>query len=788
MKNHELNPVGPDTAGPFPAPIVAGGTADDLSLHSIIQTLVRRRWWIIGSTVLGAACAILVIVFMKPVYQATATIELNKANSDSLGLGLGDSGLGSLGLGGDDLETDLKTESEVLKSDSLAMRVIQYLNLAAQPPFVDKKHPSLDLRNGKSVSPSERTRLVKIFKSHLQVESEAGTKLIHVGFRSHDPKQAADVANAMINSYREMYLETHYAAVSQASEWMMQQLADLRANVESSEKKLTDFEKASGILTVPTETMLPTGESVQGSEIHSPVMQKLDDLNAELTAAETDRIQKEAIYRLAATGNPDVVLGLATSPLARGSSSLLAPGAGQQELEGLQGLEAKRSDLQVQIAQGEAIYGPNNRHLKDLQTQLTVISAQVQEEMKKVVDRAAADLKVAQQTENAIRARFNDAQAEAGKLNGMNVQLSILSQEAFSRKKLYEDLYTKLQEANVAAGVKATNITVVDPAFPPSTPVLPKQAEFLGFGILVGAFLGIGGAYLLDAIDTTLVSVLEIEEITGSAVIAVIPKFKTQSISKKIRVEKRAQANELTDGQSTPWILAHPTSIASEAFRALRTGVYLSRPGGTFKTLLITSSVPAEGKSTVAFNLAIAIAQNGRKVVILEADMRRPTMKRYMSLKSDVGLSSVLADVVPLDEAIARGVGNANLDLLPAGPVPPLPSELLSSMKFDSVLQELRSRYDVVLIDSPPALILTDAITIAPKVDAVVWVIRAGAATRPHLVRAAQQIRRNRMPFIGYVLNGLDNRIDPYGYGYSYYGYNSKRYGAYYEDDSTSST
>ncbi len=788
--NHELSPVEKEAVESFSSPIVADGAGDDLSLRGVFKIWARRRWLIIGSIALGAMCAVLLIAFMKPVYQSTATIELNKSNSDSIDLDLGGSSVSSLGLGGGDLEVDLKTEAEVLKSDSLAMAVIRKLNLNAQPPFVDREHPVIQLGSPGSESPSERTRLLKIFSDNLKVETVNGTKLIQVSFLSHDPKQAADVANAMINSYMEMYLQSHYAAVSQASDWMTKQLADLKADVESSEKQLADFEKKSGILALPTETAEPVegGETGGGQiQILSPVIQKLADLNSELTAAETDRIQKEAIYRLAVTGNPDVILGLTTNPIAQGSS-LLAPSGGQQDLMNLEGLESKRSDLQVALAQGEAIYGPNNRHLKDLQTQLNTVNGQVQDEMKKIVDRAGADLKVAQQTEGAIRARFNDAQGQADKLNDENVQLTILSQEAFSRRKLYEDLYTRLQEANVSAGEKATNIDLVDPAFTPAKPVLPKPILFLGLGLFCGAFLGFGAAHLMEAMDTTVVSLPEIEEITGSAVIAVIPEFKRALSRKKGDSEKRAEANELAAGQSTAWIIAHPTSIASEAFRTLRTGVFLSRPGGVPRTILITSSVPAEGKSTVAFNLAVAIAQNGRKVVVVEADMRRPAMKRFMNLGSDIGLSSVLAEIVSLNEAIVRGVGTANLDVLPAGPVPPLPAELLSSMKFDSVLGELRARYDVVLIDSPPALILTDAITIALKVEAVVWIVRAGAATRPHLVRAAQQIRRSRLPFIGYVLNGLDTRIDPYGYSYSYYGYNSKRYGAYYGEDRANDT
>lgn len=783
--NHELNRVGLESVESLQSPIIDPGSGEDRSLRSFFNVWMRRRWVIIGSLIFFVVVAVLLILFMTPTYQSTATIELNKDSSGSLDLDLG-SGMDTLGIGGDDLETDLKTEAGVLQSDALAMTVIKNLDLAAKKPFATKKYPAVHISDVATVTPKERTHLLKAWDNHLKVETVGGTRLIQVSFFSHDQYQAAQVANAIIDSYKAMYLQTHYEAVAQASDWMTQQLSGLKANVEASEKALTDFEKANGILTMPMETTLPGGDSMEVGQVVSPVIQTLNDLNTQLTAAETDRIQKEAIYRLAATGNPEVIMGLTATPLAQGSSFLSPGGSGQQDLAALELLEAKRADVQVEIAQGKAIYGPNNRHLQDLQTQLDSVNGQVQDEMKKIVDRAGADLKVAKQTEDAIRGRFNDEEVEANKLNEKNVQLAVLTEDAFSRKKLYEDLYTKLQEADVSAGVKATNITIVDPAFAADIPYLPRPILFSALGIFFGALVGFGTAHLMEAIDNTIVSLPEIEEITGSAVIAVIPDFSKAASSKKNRNQKLAQTNELQTEQQQAWILAHPTSSASEAFRTLRTSVLLSRPGGMPKTLLVTSSVPGEGKSTVTFNLAIAIAQNGRKVVVVDADLRRPVLKRFLSAGNDIGLSSVLADVASLDEAIVHGVGTPNLDVLPAGPVPPLPAELLSSTKFDSVLEDLRSRYDVVLIDSPPALILTDAIAIASKVDAVVWIVRAGTTTRPHLVRAAQQVRRNRMAFIGFVLNALDNRIDPYGYGYSYYGYNSKKYGEYYGNDVSS--
>lgn len=784
--NRELIPVSPDTVEPFLSRSVEAGTADSLSVRDVVNIWIRRRWLIIGCILLGVAVSMLLIVLTKPVYESTATIELNKQGSGSFGMDLG-SGMDSLGLGGRDLQTDLKTETGVLKSDALAMAVIEKLNLTNQSPFADKKHPSIVLRDGVNVSPSDRDHLLKIFQSHFKVELIPATRLIQVSFRSPDPKQATEIANAVISSYKEMYFQTHYAAVSEASNWMTQQLSGLKANVERSEQKLNDFEKANGILTVPSETSLANGQTMEAGQIHSPIIQRLDELNTQLTAAETDRIQKEAIYRLASGRNPDVILGLETSPVAQGSSILA--GGGRQDLLSLQALESKRSDIMVAMAQGKAIYGPNNRHFRDLQTQLDAVDTQLQGEMRKIVDRAAADLKVAQQTEDAIRERFNLTQIDAGRLNEKNVQLAILSQEASSQKQLYEDLYTKLQEADVSAGMKATNITVVDPANVPFIPVLPRPKFLLMLGIVFGGLLGFGTAHIMDAIDNTVVSLPDIEQITGSAVLAVIPDFKGSESSKSIKKsvdEKLTQNSESQTERSTAWVVSHPGSIVSEAFRALRTSVFLSRPGGIPKTLLVTSSVPGEGKSTITFNLAAAIAQSGKKVIILEADMRRPTLKRYLGGPSQTGLSSVLTSSASIDDAIVRGVGMPTLDVLPGGPVPPLPSELLGSAKFDSLLEELRSRYDIVLIDSPPALILTDAIAIALNVDAVIWIVRAGTATRPHLVRAAQQIHRNRLPLVGYVLNGLDSRIDPYGYGYSYYGYDSKRYGAYYAEDTNS--
>jgi capsular exopolysaccharide synthesis family protein len=225
-------------------------------------------------------------------------------------------------------------------------------------------------------------------------------------------------------------------------------------------------------------------------------------------------------------------------------------------------------------------------------------------------------------------------------------------------------------------------------------------------------------------------------------------------------------------------MISHPASAAAEAFRALRTTIMLSRAGGGPKTILVTSCAPGEGKTTVVTNLAVAFALHNKNVIIVEADLRRPRINNTIKASNAIGLSSVLAGTHTRDEAIVRGVILPSLDILPAGPRPPMPSEILGSAEFDRLLEDLRSRYDIVLIDSPPALLVTDAVSISAKADATIWVVRAGVAVRPQLIRAVHLIERNGMPVIGFVLNRISRATAGYGYGSGYeYEYNSSYYG-----------
>ncbi len=731
----------------------------------------KHKIWIIGSVAICELLAILFTLTMKPIYDSTATIELNKSGG-SLELGMDDALSQQMSSGAESLGTDLQTETTILKGDSLALAVIQRLGLAAQAPFLVKAGVGSppDPEQGLSLeeAPQTRTRLLGIFRGNLKVAPIRGTRLIQVTYESHQPKQAAEIANALIESYKNQYLQSHYNATTETSAWLTQQLSDLKANVEDSEKKLTDYEKVSGIISLSTGSSGSGGGGGSEAEIHSVVIQKLDALSAELTAAEGIRIEKEAIYRIVQTGNANVITGLGNDPLAAQSNSMVLTQGGGLSI--LQQLQQQQGLLKIALAQAAPTLDVNNRHFKDLQIQMQALDQQIQDESQQIIKRARVDFQLAQQTEAAVQKVFDQQQIEASKLNEKAVQFAVLSQEASSRKKLYEDLFTKLQEANVSAGIKATNITIVDPARSQSSPVSPNQGKNMAVGLLLGVFLGLTTAFAADNLDRTVTSPMEVEEITGKAVIGVIPTFEDGGRTYGSPRRNGRKPLPKLPLSSAVQILSLPHSPAAEACRALRTSIMLSRSGGGPKVILVTSCIPGEGKTTVTTNLAVAFAQHNKTVIIVEADMRRPHSRQARDTGNGGGLSNVLAGGFTSEEVILHGVHVPSLDVLPAGPRPPMPSETLGSIAFDELLQELRLRYDIVLIDSPPALLVTDAVAISAKVDAVLWIAQSGVITRPQLARAAELINRHNMPVIGFVVNRMEANSAAYGYGYGYYG------------------
>jgi polysaccharide biosynthesis transport protein len=497
-----------------------------------------------------------------------------------------------------------------------------------------------------------------------------------------------------------------------------------------------------------------------GSAMQIPELARLTELNNEVTQAEAVRMGREAIYRLTETENPDLISTIGSSNLpGLSNSTVLSQGNG---LGILNTLREQESAARVAYASAETKYGAKNPRLAEIANQAKSLHEQIQSEIAKIRQRAKNDLTLAQQNEKALRTSYEAQKRVTSKMNDDIVQLGVLGAQARSSRTLYDVLYAKLQEANIDAGNSATNVTVADPARTPGSPYMPRPKLFLSVGLFSGLFLGIVLAFFLESQDDTIADSFQVETLSKLPVLGMIPFH---------RMETKPREGALATESSV--FLIDPDSATAEAFRSLRSGLRLSGVGRKLKALSITSALPGEGKSYLTYNLGIAFAATGMKVLILDADLRRPLQHSLFRVTRKDGLADVLAGLKSFEEALTPHPVEKNLTLMSAGRPSPLASELLGSGEIERVLQVARERFDLVLVDNAPALPVADAIVVGTYCDGTVGVLRAGRTSRKALRQFAQILARNRVHILGMVIEALDMSATEYR---SVYGYNVQSY------------
>ena len=753
----------------------------DESLNEVFRVLRKRKSIIIGCLVATVAIAGLACILITKKYKASATVELNK-DSSAFETSVSSTLANALS-GSNDLKTELQTASTIMQSPSVVIAVIEKLNLRSSEDFQNRPKAAgkaQSVQNSESIpldqAPAIRDPLVQRFKKNLKVEAVPDTRLLTITYTSRNPQQAALVANTIVEEYKRQYLHSHYASVQDASEWLTDQLSGLKEKVQSSEKRLADFQRQTGILGFDQLTSgAPAKGSVGGGGggFMNPALDKFSALNHQLTSAEVNRVTKEAIYKLAQTRDPNVVAGLANSPLVvDGTSAVVVQGGG---LGMLATLQQQQNALKVEYADAVTKYGPKNPRLLDFTNRIAEVDVQIKQELKNIAERARNDYELSRKVEDGIRHQFELQQQQANRINDQATQFQILWQEAASNQALYQDLYTKLQEANVSAGVKASNITIADPARAPFAPVIPNIPLFLAVGVGAGLFLGVSGAFLRENIDRSVVASSQVESITHSVVLGMVPDFSTPALHRYGYGARKKREEQIAVNA----IFAANSSIA-ESFQSLRTSILLSRAGAPPKLISITSAIAGEGKTTVSTNLAAAFASHGSRVLLIDGDMRKSRLARSMNMDKGVGLSNVLTGTLPFDDAVVDFPGVSNLSLMIAGPRPPTPAELLGSERFTKLLDTASERYDFVFVDTPPAVLVTDAVLISPKMDGTICVVRAGVTTRPLLYRVSELLRRSKCHFLGFALNAVQTGSADY---YHYYGYHGN--GDYYDEAKT---
>ncbi len=754
-----------------------------MELRDVVMILRRRKGIILIAVAVAVVIAVLAVLLSQKQYSSTATIEVNKDNGNGLGM-VDFSGITS-GLGGDNqINMDLLTEQAVIMSDNTALSVIERLKLDAHPPYaipekVDKDSP-LGRERGVPLekAPIQRERLLAIFRNRLHVSLIKGTRLIGVTYTDTDPARSTAIANAVVEAYINEYTEERYQASSRVSSWLADQLEDLKDKVSESQTKVEDFQRQSGLTGM---TMMPGMEKTGGTPAvpssDNVPLERLLELNRNLTAAEVTRISKEAIYHMTETQDPDVVLGIGTSELANGLSSDSPVAPGSADLTLLQQLRQQEAQVKVQIATASTKYGAKNPAMVQLQDEYDTLEKQIHTELERIRTRAKNDLDLAMLAEQGIRQQIAAQEQEVNKVSEKADQLVLLQEEALSSREIYQDLYTKLEEASVTAGIRASNITLVNPARVPSMPSSPKGKLTVALGAMLGLVFGLVGAFSWDYFDDSITGPEQVEQITPVPVVGAIPDFGGKQSVKAAYRGSAKEAPEESGLQPTAWLLRAPRSHIAEAYRTLRTALLMSRADHPPKTMLIMSGSPDEGKSTTCLNTATAFAMQGDRVLYLDGDLRRARAHLAFRAGNEEGLSNCLTGNVPYQKALKPYPGIDNLLLLPAGPHPPNPAELIGSKRFVDLLAELKKDFDYIFIDSPPVLLVTDAQILSQHVDGFVMVVRSNKTTKRALQRSLMLMRTAGAAPLGIVVNVLNAALASYS-GYEYYG----KGGGYYVD------
>ena len=741
---------------------------DEPSLKELALVPWKRKAVVAGCVVACLLAAIFVCIFMHPKYRATAIIELNEekgSGADML------SSMASMELGGsDELKTKVETETAIIKDDSIALAVMSkmgMLRLENSDRFSKEEGPVV---SEEALPAARREVLIERFEKHLYVKEIKDSRLIGITYISKDPVEAAKIANQVVAEYKSYLLSSNFNSSKDVSQWLSAQLGDLSNKVTKSQEAVAEFERNHNLsAAMPGLAKLGGGSgsaselgggSGGGGSIQIPELARLTDLNNEVTQAEAVRVGREAIYRLTETENPDLISTIGTSSLpGLSNSTVMSQGSG---LDILNTLRQQEAAAQVAYASAETKYGSKNPRLADIASQAKSLHEQIQNEIAKIRQRAKNDLILAQQNERALRSSYEAQKLVTSKMNDDIVQLGVLAEQARSSRALYDILYARLQEANIDAGNSATNVTIADPARPPGKPYMPHPVPFILAGLFGGFIIGVALAYALESQDDTLTDSFQVETVSKLPVLGMIPFH---------RMDAKPQAGA-PEAESGPF-LAAPESATAESFRNLRSGLTLSGVGRKLKVLSITSALSGEGKSYLTYNLGLAFAATGMKVLIIDADLRRPRQHALFRAPREDGLADVLAGLKPFEDALRPHPVEPNLTLMPAGRHSPLASELLGSGEIEKVIKTARERFDLVLVDNAPALPVADAIVVGTYCDGTVGVLRAGRTSRKALHQFVQNLARNHVHILGIVIEALDMSATEYR---SVYGYNVQSY------------
>ena len=725
----------------IPAPSVLPWDQAPREPHLLDYVIIlRKHQWLALTFLLTVVTVVTIASFkMRPVYEASARVEVDRDTQTVVPFGDANQYEAY-----EDSESYIETQSKILQSETLALMTIKSLDLARYPEFGG------GVGAGGKAAHVSRPAILGAFLGRLGIKRVPNSRLIEVRFEAESPQLAAQVVNAHVQNFIEQNFRSKYDATMQASNWLSAELEELRIKVEESEDARIAYERENQIWQIDEKQDIST--------------QKLADLSKAVTEGQTDLAQKEALFRMALSGNVDAL------PEARSNGVL-------------NDLLKRKSDLAEQYIEALDQYGPNFPKVVRIAAQQKENDDNLTKARQTTIDSVEAEFNTAKSHVELLQENLDKQKSESNDLAEKLVQYHILQHDADSNKALYDGLQQKLKEATITVGLHSDNIRVVDPALVPSSPARPQKARNILLAFLVGLVGGIGLALFREYLDNTVKSPDDIEALTGLPSLAVVPSLPGLTAGGGRLSRSKSAAAAPGQGPRVELLsFVQPKSQISEAFRALRTSLLLSQADHPPQVILVTSALPREGKTTAAVNLAVTLAQLGDRTLLIDSDMRKPGVRRALNLTTgkESGLSSYLAGVSTLDEVCVPHPTIENLVALTTGPVPPSPADLLSSHRMREAITELRHKFKFVVIDSPPVMAATDAVLISALTDGVLLVVRSGETPKEAFTRTRDLLAAVKCRLLGVVLNAVDSSAPDYYYSYRYYPY---AYGYGYGED-----
>lgn len=733
---------------------------EQIDLRDYLRVILKRRWSIITVFAIIVVSVTIHTYAATPIYQATTRLIIDKENPNVMSI----QEVMAVDASGTDY---YQTQYKIIESRNVARAVIKRLNLDKNEEFVPKPRDNFLANLKRSVQKTAaafkkavvallRTRevsspqalkehdsdynLVSAFISRIEVKPIRNSRLVDVGFEAKDPVLAAKITNTLAQAYIEQNLDTKLKAVKGAVRWLHTRIVAERQKVEKAEQALLAYKTRHSIVTDFT------------SDVEKITAQKLAHLNTQIVEAESVRVEAETRYKqaLALKGTPDMLDSI--------------PEVLNNNL--IQQIKSMEVELYKRTSELSKKYGQKHPQMVAIRAELKTLQKRKGYEIKRVVNSLNNEYRVVKAKEESLKAALAKQRKESLDLNQKAIEYGVLQREVESARQMYQLLINRFKETSLTESMKTGNIRILDRAEVSKSPVKPRKRRNILMAVLFGLAAGLGLAFFLEYLDNTIKDPEDIKRYLNIPYLGPVPVI---------------APNDDQDEDVPPEmvVLNSPKSTASEAYRGIRTGILFSSAESEPQVIMVTSAGPQEGKTITSSNLAITMAQSGNKVVLLDCDMRRPRVNKLFGISRNRGMTNLLVEKTDLKLTVFN-TSIPNLHVIPSGPIPPNPSEILGSKRMEELIEVLRKNFTRIIIDTPPITAVTDAALLGKLSDGVVLVVRANRTVRDMAKTGLEQLRAVGAKLLGVVLNGVSmDRGSYYYYQYYYYygdeGYQEKK-------------